>query len=73
MEAFVRFVIILAFGVFIAILLAYPTMWVINYVFSASLLTFVFGSVKIGLWKAFWVSWLFSRGVSSSPSSKESK
>jgi len=33
----------IALGVFVSFLLAYPTMWLVNYVFTAQLLAFVFG------------------------------
>lgn len=36
----------------IATLAAYPTMWAVNYLFSQSFLTFVFGTAKIGFWKS---------------------
>jgi hypothetical protein len=35
-------------------LLAYPTMWLVNYLFSATFLTFVFGTAKLSVLQA-WV------------------
>jgi hypothetical protein len=58
-------VIVLVFG--LALLFAFPTMWAVNYLFSASFLTFVFGVAKINFWRAlvlnFIVGYLVGRKV----------
>lgn len=58
-------VLIVAFGALMAI----PTMYILNYLFSSAFLTLVFGVVKVGLWRA-WVfnifCGLFVKGVSAS-------
>ena len=36
----------------LAFLMAFPTMWAVNYLFSPALLTFVFGMAKIRFWQA---------------------
>jgi hypothetical protein len=43
----------------LAILFAFPTMWIINYLFTAQLLVYVFGVAKISLWQA-WVFNIFA-------------
>lgn len=43
----------------ISMLAAYPTMWIVNYLFAAQLLTLVFGCAKIAFWKAFVLNMFF--------------
>jgi hypothetical protein len=43
-------VLVLVFG--LALLLAFPTMWAVNYLFSISLLTTIFGVAKLNFWRA---------------------
>ena len=50
---FASFIILLAFVVAISMLLAFPVMYLINYLFSEQLLMFVFGVAKITFWKTF--------------------
>ena len=45
-------VLIVAFGALMAI----PTMYILNYLFSSAFLTLVFGVAKVG----FWRSWVFN-------------
>lgn len=54
----------------LAILFAYPTMWVVNYLFTAQLLTYVFGVAKISLWQALVLNIFFGfiKGTSTSSS-----
>ena len=42
---------VIAFIVALALLMAWPLMVLINYVFSTALLTFLFGAAKISFWK----------------------
>lgn len=49
-------VIVLAAVVGLGLLFAYPTMWLVNYLFSASLLQFVFGVSAFTVYKA----WVFN-------------
>lgn len=51
-----------------AFIVGFPVMLMINYLFSEQALEFVFGSAKIGFWKAFWVSILCGILVGSSSS-----
>jgi hypothetical protein len=51
-------VFVFAFG--IALLLAYPTELLLNYVFSDAAKVAVFGVVHIGFWRAFWTGFLAS-------------
>jgi len=43
----------LAFIAGVSFLLAYPIMWLVNYVFAPTFLTFVFGTPTIGVLKAW--------------------
>ena len=52
----------------LAMLLAYPTMWLVNYLFAPSALMAVFGSATIGFWKAFWLNFFFGVAFKSSAS-----
>ena len=68
------FVISLALVLGLAMLMAYPTMWVMNYLFTAQLLAFVFGAAKITFWQAFFLNMItgvFFRSGGSSSSSKD--
>lgn len=58
----------IGFGVFaliaiLALIFAFPTMWAVNYLFTAALLTYVFGVPQIGFWQAivlnFLTGWFF--------------
>ena len=56
----------------LALLFAFPTMWVVNYLFSAQLLIFVFGVEKIGFWTALVLNIFFNIAFKSySVSSKD--
>jgi hypothetical protein len=35
-----------------SLLFAYPTMWLVNYLFSAQILSIVFGAAKLNVWQA---------------------
>ncbi len=48
---------LLVFGLF-ALATAWPTKWMVNYVFSPSALMAVFGVSQLTFWKAFWLGWL---------------
>jgi hypothetical protein len=54
----------------IAAIFAYPTMWIVNYLFSATVLTLVFGISKLTFWKALALNWFLGllRGGSTSSS-----
>lgn len=69
MTKFTAFVILLALALGFAMLLAYPTMWIVNYLFTAQLLTFVFGAAKISFWQAFVLNLFFSFAFKSTSSS----
>ena len=64
------FVIVFAAILGISMLMAYPTMWIVNYLFTAQLLTYVFGLAKITFWKAFVFNMFFGTVVKSGQSSK---
>lgn len=56
----------------IGLLLAWPTVWLVNYLFTAQLLVFVLGAAKITFWKAFCINALFGSWFKSSSSSSKS-
>lgn len=64
------FIIAVALGLGLALLLTYPTLWIVNYLFTAQLLTFVFGAAKITFWQAFWLDAFFSIAFKSGSYSK---
>jgi hypothetical protein len=71
-EGFTVVVIGTALFVGLAMLMAYPTKWFINYLFTAQLLTYVLGAAKITFWKAFVFNALFGGlATKSSSSSKD--
>jgi hypothetical protein len=37
------------------VFVGFPMMLLVNYLFSAEFLTFIFGAPAIGFWKAFWL------------------
>lgn len=51
--ALVAFVFVIAFIAGVSFLLAYPIMWLINYIFAPAVLTFVFGTPTIGVLKTW--------------------
>ena len=55
----------------LSLLAAYPTMWLINYLFAPSALVTVFGTTSIGFWKAFWLNFFFGIAFKSSHSSSK--
>jgi hypothetical protein len=44
----------------ISLLMAFPTKWMTNYVFSDSFRLAVFGVAKIGFWRAFFFGFLIA-------------
>ncbi|MDI6734522.1 MAG: hypothetical protein QMD50_03505 [Patescibacteria group bacterium] len=55
-----------------AIILAFPTMWIVNYVFLETALMAIFGTTSIGFWKALCLNLFFGIAFkSSTPSSKK--
>lgn len=75
MEAVVKIVGVIVLVVVIvgvlALLLAFPTMWLVNYLFAPSALAAVFGTPAIGFWKAFWLNFFFGVAFKSSSSSSK--
>jgi glucan phosphoethanolaminetransferase (alkaline phosphatase superfamily) len=75
MEALLKFVgaFVLVVGLVfvIAAVMAFPTMWLMNYLFTPSLLKMVFGITTITFWKAFWFNLFMGLVVKSSTTSKK--
>jgi hypothetical protein len=44
---------IIVLVVVIGLLLAFPVMWLVNFLFAPSALLVVFGTVKLGFWQAY--------------------
>lgn len=44
----------------LCLLAGYPTMWIVNYLITPTLLTTVFGISALTFWKAFWLNFLAS-------------
>lgn len=76
METFMKIVVVLgtvlAIVTLVAMVMGFPTMWLMNYLFAPSFLELVFGVAKMTFWKAFWVNILAGILVKSSSSSSNS-
>lgn len=70
-KLFASLVILAAIVLGISMLMAYPTMWIVNYLFTAQLLTFVFGAAKLSFWKALVLNVFFGTAFKSSGSSSK--
>lgn len=55
-----------------AVLLGFPVMWLMNYIFPPQMLVPVFGIVQFTFWKAFWLNSLCGILFKSFQSSKQS-
>lgn len=55
-----------------AVLMGYPTMWLVNYVLTPSVILSLFGTTQITFWKAFALNVLCSVLFQSSSSSSKS-
>ena len=59
MEKFIAAIVTAAiyFGFIIALIaiFAFPVMWIVNYLFTSTVLLTVFGTSQITFWKAFWL------------------
>lgn len=63
---------VLALLFVIAVVGAYPTMWLFNYLFAPSLLLAVFGVPALGFWKALAVNMFFGFFVKTSNTTSKS-
>lgn len=50
----------------LALIMAFPVMWLMNYLFAPSFLTMVFGISQMTLWKAFWFNFFMGLAIRSS-------
>lgn len=57
-QAFVMLLGLLVLITGIGLLFAFPTMWLVNYLFAATLLTKVFGVSAFSIWKAWALNFL---------------
>ena len=60
LKGFGAFVLIMVIAVGICFLAAYPTLWLVNYLITPTVLTAVFGIPALTFWKAFWLNFLCS-------------
>jgi hypothetical protein len=62
---------VLLFGliVLLSLLFAYPTLLVVNYLFTSSLLLKIFGIPALTFWKAFWLNYLCANLLKSTTTS----
>lgn len=72
MKTFVSFVGIAVILVALALLMAFPTLWLVNYLFAPSLLLSIFGVSQIGFWKALALNLFFGFFVKSSSTNSKS-
>jgi len=54
-----------------AFLGAYPTKWVVNYLFAPTALTAVFGTAKIGFWQALALNFITGLARGTATATKE--
>ena len=68
-------VIVLGLGLIVgvAFLSAYPTLWLVNYLFTPNTLISLFGIAQLTFWKAFWLNFLCSILFKSSNTSTSKK
>ena len=52
----ILFIVALVAG--LALLFAFPTMWLWNYLFVSQVTMTLFGTAKLAFWKAFWLNFL---------------
>ena len=62
-----------AFVLGLSFLFAYPTMWLVNYLFAPTFMTFVFGAAKLTVVKAWALNVVAGTLVKSSSTSSSSK
>jgi len=66
METFLKSIGTIALIFVLALILNYPLMWAVNYLFASSFLLAVFGVAELTFWKTYVLSvvlgWLFNRG-----------
>jgi hypothetical protein len=62
METAIKFIGAVTFALlvaaFVAFLGGYPTMWLVNYLFTAKTIEALFGIAQLTFWKAFWLNYL---------------
>ncbi len=56
MDKLLKFLVIMGIAVGLSLLMAYPTMWVVNYLFAPPALMSVFWVSQMTFWKAFWLN-----------------
>jgi len=73
LEVISTLIVVATILVVIALLMGYPTMWMMNYLFTPAVLQTVFGISQMTFWKAFWFD-VFAGGLvmGSSSSSRKS-
>jgi hypothetical protein len=59
-----------AFVAGISLLMAYPTMWIVNYLFTSSVISGLFGVTQLTFWKALWLNYITAALFKSSASTK---
>ena len=66
-------VLVLGLVIGVAFLYAYPTLWLVNYLFTPNTLISLFGIAQLTFWKAFWLNFLCSILFKSSNTSTSKK
>jgi hypothetical protein len=49
-------VVVVVIVAIVCLLMGYPTMWLMNYLFAPTALQAVFGIAQMTFWKAFWLN-----------------
>jgi hypothetical protein len=71
MKVFATIVIFIAALVGLGLLFAFPTMWLVNYLFSSTLLYSVFGTSSLSIWQAWALNILVGSLSTRSAASKD--
>jgi hypothetical protein len=65
LAGFTIVVLVLALVVGFSLLLAWPTLWLVNYLFTSQVLLTLFGIPALTFWKAFWLNFFFGAAFKS--------
>lgn len=60
METFIKTLWLLVVGLLIVVIIstavALPVMWMVNYLFTTSVIAFLFGTAQLSFWQAYWLA-----------------
>ena len=71
MKGVYTFALVVAISLLIGLFIAFPVMWLMNYLFTKQVLLTVFGIEQMTFWKALWLTVLCQSLFKCSDSSKD--